>query len=143
MDNPDYSTYPKSYALCFLDGCKLKEQCAHYVAGQHVREDDYIGLAVFPPMLNRQEGCNRFQKLRVMHGAWGFDLLFENIKYKDAAPVRRAIKEYLGGNGTYSRYKRGLLLLTPEQQAWIINLFKEYGYTDNLQFDHYVEAIDW
>lgn len=94
-------------------------------------------------MLNREGECDRHQEPRVIDAAWGFDLLFENIKYKDTAPVRRAIKAYLGGNGTYSRYKRGLLLLTPEQQTWIINLFKKYGYTDNLRFDHYVKAIDW
>jgi hypothetical protein len=50
---------------------------------------------------------------------------------------------YLGGNGTYYRYDHGERLLTPEQQDWIINLFKQYGYTDNLEFDGDKEVYDW
>lgn len=143
MDNQDYSQYPKSYLLCFLDGCKLKEQCSHYIAGQHIRDDDYMGYAVLPPMLSRKDGCPHYHKLRTFKGAWGFDTLFDNVKYKDAAALRNGLKAYPGGNGTYSRYKRGLHLLTPEQQEWIIDLLKNCGYTDNLRFDHYKDVIDW
>lgn len=143
MNNPDYSQYPNDYSLCFLEDCKLKEQCSHYIAGQHIRKDHYQGHAIFKTMLDRKDGCIQYHKLRTIKGAWGFDTLFDNIKYKDSAAVRRAVKAYLGSNTTYSRYKNGQLLLSPEQQTWIINLFKKYGYTDNLRFDNYKEIIDW
>ncbi|WP_311776577.1 DUF6078 family protein [Parabacteroides merdae] len=33
-------------------------------------------------------------------------------------------------NTTYYRFHHGERLLTPEQQKWIINLFRRYGYTE-------------
>lgn len=143
MKNQELSQYPKSYLLCFLSQCSKRETCAHYVAGEHVRKDDIRGHAVFPTALRREGGCPFFQQLRSYTAAWGFDRLLEDVKHKDVAAIRKAIKEYLGGNGTYSRYKRGERLLSPEQQEWILNLMKRYGYTGQLQFDHYVEALDW
>jgi hypothetical protein len=42
--------------------------------------------------------------------------------------MRAKIAEYLGGGGRYYRYRNGTKLLMPEQQQWIRNLFKRYGY---------------
>ena len=50
---------------------------------------------------------------------------------------------YLGGNTTYYRYHNGERLLTPEQQEWIINLFRRHGYTDELRFDEYRDLYDF
>ena len=53
------------------------------------------------------------------------------------------VKDYLGGNGSYSRYKLGRRLLTPEQQRGILAIFQRYGYTEETQFDHYVDVVDF
>lgn len=143
MTEIDYSKYPKTYLHCFIAECNKKETCAHYIASQHLRKDDVMGNAVFPRALQSNDGCKYYKQLKTFTAAWGFDKLFENVKYKDMSAIRKAIKEYLGGNGTYSRYKRGERLLTPVQQNWIINLLKNYGYTENLQFDHYADTVDW
>lgn len=143
MEKQDYSQYPNLYALCFLADCKRKSECARFIAGQHVRPDSTIGYAVYPSALTSDGGCKHFRQFRVVKGAWGFDALFEDIKFKDMAKIRSTIKAYLGGNGTYSRYKLGERLLSPEQQEWIIALFKRYGYTENLHFDGYKDVIDW
>jgi hypothetical protein len=58
-------------------------------------------------------------------------------------PLRRnQIKKYLGGHGTYYNYNKGKYLLTPEQQEWIMNLLRRYGYTENLRFDGYRNEYD-
>ena len=75
--------------------------------------------------------------------AWGFNKLFAEVKSKDEASLRLEMKTYLGGNGTYSRYKLGRRLLTPQQQEYIINLFRARGYSDGLEFDHYVDTYDF
>ena len=77
------------------------------------------------------------------HAAWGFDTLFVDVKQRDASPLRSAIKDYLGGNGTYYRYHNGERLLTPEQQDHILGLFRQRGYTDNLRFDGYRDVYDF
>jgi len=34
-------------------------------------------------------------------------------------------------------------MLNPEQQTWILDLFRSYGYTTNLVFDHYANVFDF
>ena len=35
------------------------------------------------------------------------------------------------------------MILTPEQQAWIIRRFESAGYTKDLEFDGYVTTYDF
>jgi hypothetical protein len=49
----------------------------------------------------------------------------------------------LGSHTSYYRYHRGEKLLTPEQQQWILDLFAQYGYTNELHFDSYRDMIDF
>lgn len=132
---------PTDYIYCFQAECPMAEQCIHFYAGQHIG-NVRIGSTVFPAA--RANGtCGYYKLKRTIHGAWGFRALFDEAKAKDASSLRRQIKDYLGGNGTYYRYHKGERLLTPGQQEWIISLFKRYGYSANLVFDGYRDAIDW
>lgn len=65
------------------------------------------------------------------------------MKKKDDTPLRKRVKAYLGGNTTYYRYHHGERLLTPEQQEWIIALFRRHGYTGELGFDKYLDRYDF
>ena len=143
MTDNALESYPPSYILCFVEGCKLKDNCIHYLAAQHVRDDDNIGYTIYPSILKNPDGCRWHKEYRVIKAAWGFDAIFHNVLQRHAATLRQEMKDYLGGNGTYSRYKRGERKLTPEQQEWIIQLFQKYGYVNGLHFDHYEETIDW
>lgn len=134
--------YPTKYLMCFNDGCTKAEECTHHVATQHIRPEVVMGMAVYPTMKNRMV-CPFFKKMRTIRAAWGFDAIFKDVKQREAPALRAAMKAYLGGNGQYYRYHHGELLLTPEQQKWIVDLFKNYGYSDGLAFDHYVDTIDW
>ena len=69
--------------------------------------------------------------------------LFAEAKQKDSTPLRNRVKEYLGGHGTYYRYLHGERPLMPEQQEWILNLFRRNGYTEDLCFDGYREIYDF
>lgn len=137
----DNFTVPNSYIFCFQGQCPKVENCIHYFAGLHI-DNLKIGTAVFPAAVEGN-GCKWYKKLRKVKMAWGFNNLFENVKAKDAPNLRAQIKGYLGGNGTYYQYHHGVRQLIPEQQTWILRLFKRYGYTDNLQFDGYSEEYDW
>ena len=75
--------------------------------------------------------------------AYGFKLLFKEVKQKDYTRLREQMKAYLGSHGAYYRYNRGEKLLNPEQQQWIVNLFRTYGYTENLTFEQYREVYDF
>ncbi|MCH3985676.1 MAG: DUF6078 family protein [Prevotella sp.] len=135
-------TTPRCYQICLLSDCPMAEECIRYFAGLHIDKDEHSGFATYPTALKGSK-CEYFKKKRIIQGAWGFHTIFKDVKRCDSASLHNAIKQYLGGNGTYYRYDHGERILTPEQQNWIINLFKQYGYTDNLEFDGDKEVYDW
>lgn len=139
--NDDNLGIPTNYTLCFQADCENAETCARYFAGKHAGDRD-ASMTVLPAA--RKEGaCKWYQRLRTIKAAYGFDTLFGEVKAKDAPTLRRKMKSYLGGNGSYYDFHHGRRLLTPEQQEWIAALFSSYGYSDNLVFDGYKECIDW
>lgn len=99
-------------------------------------------MAVYPSALNADE-CEHFKPIRKIHAAYGFKTIFSEVKRKDDKPLRDRMIAYLGSRGAYYRYNSGEKKLTPEQQEWIINLFKSYGYTDNLTFDYFTDIYDF
>lgn len=143
-DTHDFPTeqIPPSFHVCFLADCPRADDCIRHLAGLHTAEGVTLGPAVYPSALTA-DGCHHFKQTRIMHGAWGFNALFADIKQKHSSLLRRQIETYLGGHGTYYRYHNGERLLTPEQQEWIISLFREYGYDEDLHFDGYRDAYDF
>ena len=140
MDNLpfDFASAPPTWDLCFNEHCPHKATCMHYFAGQHLPADRMTGFAIYPNALQNGK-CRFYVKKRVIRAAWGFRKLFLNVKHVDDTPIRREIQQYLGSRPTYYRYMNGQLTLTPEQQAGIIDIFREYGYTEELNFDNYID----
>lgn len=137
-----YDQLPSSWMFCFRDECPKAEECILHLSGKFIPKDMEWGRAIFPTAV-KANGCSHFKKIRKIHAAYGFKKLFEEVKRKDDKPLRDRMKEYLGSQKTYYRYNSGERLLTPEQQQWIISLFNKFGYTENLEFDHYCYVYDF
>lgn len=133
---------PPTYSRCFLADCPLAETCLRHQAGLCLNADISQGFSVFPNA-RTETGCKHFQPIRLIRAAWGFDAIFAEVKSKDETILRNQIKDYLGDHSAYYRYHNGKRKLTPQQQEWIINLFRKYGYQDPLEFDHYTEIYDF
>ena len=104
----------------------------------------HIGQAVRQRLDAAQRaGCRLFAVGEPKHMAWGFNTIMLEVKSRDEQALRNSMKQYLGGHSNYYRYHNGERLLTPEQQEWIVNLFRRYGYTENLTFDHYAYVFDF
>lgn len=132
---------PPSFHRCFQSDCPMADTCIRFFAGQCLREGQICGPAVYPSARTGNT-CKMFKQKRIIRAAYGFKALFAEVKSKDEAYLRRRIKAHLGGNATYYRYHHGERLITPEQQQWIIALFRKQGYTEELRFDVYVERYD-
>ena len=133
---------PPSYVRCFQGDCPLADTCTRFLAGQCIPEGQECGAAVYPTA-RRDGDCKYYRQTRVIRAAYGFKALFAEAKQKDSTPLRNRVKEYLGGHGTYYRYLHGERPLMPEQQEWILNLFRRNGYTEDLCFDGYREIYDF
>lgn len=133
---------PTSFARCFQSDCPRADSCMRFLAGQHIPAGKTKGEAIYPTARTGGD-CKHYKQTRVIRAAYGFGALFAEVKQKDNTPLRSAIKKHLGGNTTYYRYHHGEKLLTPEQQEWIINLFRRRGYTEELRFDGYRDVYDF
>lgn len=139
MDNIpfNFASIPPTWELCFNERCPRKDTCMHYLAGQHLPADKMKGNAIYPNAL-QEDGCKYFVERRLIRAAWGFHKLYLNVKHVDDTPIRHKIQAYLGSRTTYYRYMNGKLTLSPEQQEGIARIFREYGYTEEPVFDHYI-----
>lgn len=134
---------PPTYALCYIASCPRADQCMHHRAMELIDPASKARVCILPHCLDRQGQCEFYHEYREIQGAYGFTHLLSNVKSKDSTPLRNTIKNYLGGHGTFYRYHNGERILTPEQQEWILSKFRQFGYTTELHFDHYVTTYDF
>lgn len=138
-----YKDIPTGYPLCFNDECAKKTCCMHYQAMQLIPEERYSGAAVFP-MAWKDGECKCFREKRRVKKAWGFTHLYDNVPQRDKADARRCVRSYFsGGCGPYYRYHHGENLLSPKQQADVLDIIAKFGSTDDIRFDHYTETWDF
>ena len=138
-----YKDIPLRYPLCFNDECAKKACCMHYQARLLLPEDRHHGSAVYPTAWQDGE-CKYFRVKRFVQKAWGFTHLYDNVPHYQRAEARRNVRFFFsGGFGPYYRYHHGENLLSPEQQEEIMKIIAQYGSTDGIRFDHYVEAWDF
>lgn len=133
---------PYTFSRCFQSDCPQADTCAHFLASKFIIKGQVSGPAIYPT--SRLNGtCVCYKQTGIIHAAYGFKALFAEIKKKDEKPIRDRIKKYLGGNTAYYRYHHGKRLLSPDQQEWILALFCQHGYTEELHFDGYRDIYDF
>lgn len=133
---------PYTFSRCFQSDCPQADTCAHFLASKFIIKGQVSGPAIYPT--SRLNGtCVCYKQTGIIHAAYGFKALFAEIKKKDEKPIRDCIKKYLGGNTAYYRYHHGKRLLSPDQQEWILALFRQHGYTEELHFDEYRDIYDF
>jgi len=136
-----YNDVPGRYPLCFNEECAKKTCCMHYQARLLLPEGQYHGPAIYP--MAWQDGeCKYFREKRRVQKAWGFTHLYDNIPHYKQAEARRRVRSlFSSGNGPYYRVHHGENTIFPEEQEEIMKVIANFGSTDGIRFDHYVE--DW
>ena len=72
--------------------------------------------------------------------AWGFSLLFDDVKHNDYRSLRRSMETHFGSRFVYYRYHRGINKLSEEEQQWVDELFLHYGYASPRVYDNYLTS---
>ena len=114
----DFSDMPSWYVLCTNGLCPLQGSCLRYQAGSRVPETLVVWAA-------------------------GFTHLYDCVMKKDYTSMRKGITSYLHGPKMYYEYMRGERSLSPEQQEWINNFVKSYGYDWEVPYDRYYEGYEY
>lgn len=139
----EFKDVPTGYQICFNHQCPMRENCLRWKAAQKVPATKKWGPAIYPAALEADGSCTFYHLAEPIRMAYGFSKLFYNALGRQTANLRMGLMQYLGGKTPYYRYNRGERLLTPEQQAWVIDYFRRAGYTKDLEFDGYVTTYDF
>ena len=138
----NFDLVPGGYKLCFNSSCPLSQQCLRHLAGSHVPDRLTWGMSIYPNACADGQ-CEYFKQIRVVKAARGFGDIFADVRRNDYAAMRRRLMKILGTGGTFYRYRNGEHLLMPEQQEAIRQIFRDFGYDDNVQFNSYVTVYDF
>ena len=96
------------------------------------------------PWAESNGDCRYFFSTEKQRMARGFTKMFANMHNReDLHNLRLELTTFLGSKGSYDRYKKGEKLLTPDEQQWILQRFRQYGYEEGLEFDEYVYCYNF
>jgi hypothetical protein len=138
----DFSDMPSWYVLCTNGLCPLQGSCLRYQAGSRVPETLEVATCVMPKAF-KDGKCRWYDKRKVVVWAAGFTHLYDCVMKKDYTSMRKGITSYLHGPKMYYEYMRGERSLSPEQQEWINNFVKSYGYDWEVPYDRYYEGYEY
>ncbi|WP_321333413.1 DUF6078 family protein [uncultured Bacteroides sp.] len=139
----DYNSVPYGYAHCFNNQCPKANSCMHHLAALHVMPNSPYITIVNPTCIPADATtCPYFHLSQKIHVAWGISRLLDNVPYKDACNLRKQLLAHFGKN-LYYRFYRKERYIKPEDQAFIQQLFRQKGITEEPLFDSYSEEYSW
>ena len=138
----EYKDVPAHWPVCINEKCRRRKNCLRYMAAQVIPENVQSAKCLMPHVL-KSVPCEFYVEPKVLHFAQGFGDLFGKVTVADSPLLRRKIMRYLGSRSAFYRFKNGERLLTPTQQKWISDLFRQHGYTHKIQYTKYIDAFDF
>ena len=128
-----------NWAYCFNTNCQYADSCFRQLSVKYKPNTADCGRAVYPDAC-KDGKCRHYVRLGKATVAWGFDGMYNDVKWADLQDLREDVKHLLGGKTAYYRYHRGDKKLSPSQQENIRRLFLKYGY-ERVEFAHTEERV--
>lgn len=138
-----FKEVPKDWALCFRSECMFRENCQRWIAGTYAPKTLTLRMCVTPQCVRQDAPCRFYFKAEPLLMARGFGEIFRNVRHGDYRQMKDRLMAYLGSERIYYYYKNGTKLLSPTQQEWIRQLFKRYGYSEEVEFNEFEELYDF
>lgn len=139
----DYSKVPFQFGLCAITDCPLADTCLRRVAFEHTPADVH-----FPPTLNpktaktKTKQCKYYRSNKKLRYGKGFIRTTEALTVKVSGKFRYTLIARWGFKKYYQK-RKGETLLSPDEQAEVIELAKRLDLHMDDYFDAYVEEYDW
>jgi len=142
-DMIDYTQVPYDYLMCLHEKCPQAETCLRQMAGQAVPAGKEWLKIVNPNYIATLSGnCSYFRPAATVRYAKGFRRLLGKLPSDTMrAIVSRLIDEF--GRRRYYHYRKGELLLSPEEQKITLEIIEKCGIDWQPDFDSYIETLDW
>lgn len=142
MNEELYKNIPANYALCLHDDCPKADTCLRQLAfRRHAEQGLYLRL-LNPMRCSKQENCPHYADNKPVTFAKGFTN-FQKKMYPDQYAKFMNILICHFGRNPYFMRRRGDILIPPKEQEIIKRALKSSGITQPMEFDQYVEGINW
>lgn len=138
-DNNLYQNAPKHYLLCYNDECALADTCLHRLVARSGQNKNELVWAVNPAKCNGGN-CKYYKENKVVTMAYGMVNSFHEVKADDISSLRKTLINHFG-RGSYYLRRNGLRAITPKEQQYIGDEFRNYGY--EIKFDRTEEDLQW
>ena len=137
-----HTDIPANYPLCLHADCPQSESCLHQLAyRRHAEQRLYLRL-INPTRCTKQTDCPHYACNRPVKFAKGFTN-FQKRMYPDQYDKFMGLLVLHFGRNQYFKRRRGDIPLSPAEQEIIKIALKKSGVTQPLEFDSYVESINW
>ena len=132
-------TMPIGFIICFNENCLLAKKCLRRkVAEQSLGSTDVWRVVNHKKFKDRN--CKYYFEEKKVNIAYGMTRSFDQVRAKDIAGIRKELIRFFGQNYYYKK-RRAELPITPKEQAFISQLFKQYDY--ELEFDRIEKETLW
>lgn len=137
-----YKDIPEKYPLCLHADCPMADTCLHQLAfRRHAELGTFLNL-INPVQCSKQAGCPHYVSNQPIKFAKGF-VNFKNRMYPYQYDRFMTLLICHFGRNQYFKRRRGDIVLPPEEQAVIQVALEKAGVTQPMEFDTYIEAINW
>ena len=134
----------EGYTVCYVNECPLRTQCLRWQVGQHVPNTNSTYNCVNPHFEGvATDNCPMYRSDQKVRFAKGMLHIFNGDMPKRVEPAVRYGVIRLTNRTYYFEYRNGSRLIPPALQEAIRDLFRENGWTEDVQFGGYVEDYDW
>lgn len=139
----DFKTMPRDYAVCWHANCPMAENCLRHLANGHLPKGKLATKSVNLNNVNPMSGsCPMYRPAEMVRLAFGMRHIYDAVRVGDKEMLYHHIWVALG-NSMYYRYRNGLCPITPKVQVLIETEFRKMGYTDPVRYDRYEEHVGW
>ncbi len=133
----------KTYTPCFSSVCPLRERCLHAVVLPYIPQDCFVTTAInlCQPQAETAE-CAMFRSDEPVRLPWGLLHIYHDMPGRMERSIKnRLILTY--GRKRYYEYHNGTRPITPDVEAFVRQVCRANGWTEDLHFGGYIEEYVW
>ena len=137
-----YKNIPAGYPLCLHDDCPMADSCLRQLAfRRHEALGTYLNL-INLSQFSKQADCPHYVRNQPVRFVSGF-VYFQKRMYPDQYDKFMTLLICHFGRNQYFKRRRGEIVLPPEEQEVIQVALEKAGVTQPMEFDEYIDAINW
>jgi len=133
----------EKYVVCHSERCPLREHCLRAILSHYVPENRPVTTSVnLNNPLVQTEQCSFYRSDEIRRMPVGLTWLCHDMPGWQEHVIKGNLMRHLTRTGYY-RYRNGSRPITPDVEAYIRQLLKAHGITQEPHFDGYTEDYVW